>query len=300
MTDTLRRTVWSTISDAIIEDVEKAAERRASAEAAQRSRVRAHFIRTLHDGLYKAEPTRLDHLLFPNCDDFLQLDSVRPHWQDDKRRRTTIDEAAWEAALPDVEADIEEAKHVNKVRRFHTLLKLLRRAKIPIDNLNELVERSTLPPHGCDFETDITPEEMEPILSLYVAQTLCIHRDCSSTHSLFDVFGHEDDNHDRSGSNSMLSYKWMRIVREVAEQVGLDVLEVTEEELEALGPAFECTDCAEVMVHSRWVGRDGVPHAILPIKASDFTWSELVSLIVSPLPLFAVRRALRLADHFAL
>ncbi|ORY88612.1 hypothetical protein BCR35DRAFT_219064 [Leucosporidium creatinivorum] len=66
------------------------------------------------------------------------------------------------------------------------------------------------------------------------------------------------------------------MVQELVEQAGLDVLRVTEEELEALGPAFECEDCAEVIVHRRWASEDEPPEAVLPIKTFDLTWSELV------------------------
>ncbi|ORY88613.1 hypothetical protein BCR35DRAFT_219067 [Leucosporidium creatinivorum] len=144
-------------------------------------------------------------MLFPDQDHFLRLNAVRPHWEVDARRRQVVDEVAWETALPNIKADIEEAKHVNRVRHFHQLLKTLRQARVPIDNLDDLFERSTLPT-SC-IETDITPEEMEPILSLYVAQTLCTDEGCFSTHSLFDTFSHEDLKHGGSTSNSHLLYK---------------------------------------------------------------------------------------------
>jgi hypothetical protein len=65
----------------------------------------------------------------------------------------------------------------------------------------------------------------------------------------------------------------------MAEQTGLDVLEVKEEDLEGLGPFFECSDCAEVMLYNRWRSKDYPPEAIRPIKTFDFTWSELVSTL---------------------
>lgn len=194
--------------------------------------------------LYMTQLTRIDQTLFPDSKNFLQLDSVRPHWAVDARQRTVIDNEAWELALPDIKAEIEDFKHFSRVKHLHKLPKVLCRARVPLADLDELVKRSTLPQSWRDCETDITAEEMDPVLSLYVAQPLCTHARCYSTHSLFDIFHHEDLKHSGSSSALILSYKWAKVVREMAEETGLDVLEVKEEDLESLGPVFECTDCA--------------------------------------------------------
>lgn len=124
--------------------------------------------------------------------------------------------------------------------------------------------------------TDITEEEMGSIFSLYLARSICIHEDCCSTRSFAEDFAHVAEHH--SGHQySKRPSDWTTVVGKVVKETGLDPLTVSEEEMELLGGVFECRDCSAVLRQPIWPASRA---SVLPIRATNLTWSDLVSSIV--------------------
>ncbi|ORY88623.1 hypothetical protein BCR35DRAFT_219205 [Leucosporidium creatinivorum] len=267
--------IWSNISPTIISDVEDNQWNRQRAEASERRSEREYQVFKLRNGLIEQQPSLLDKSVFPSVETFLSFASVRPHWVSDEGERYDVDEDAWNASLPEIEAQVKESQYLNTVNRFHELGKQLLEARIPVPGLEELVKRaSAVPVEGFKVKrssdmTDLTREEMEPLFELYLASRVCRNEGCCQTFAFAEAWEHGEKRNGywgRERHECGTSVRWMGIVAGIVREVGLDLVGVREEELKALGERFECWHCSAVLEKGK----------VLPIRTGELSWSMLL------------------------
>lgn len=222
----------------------------------------------------------MEKATFPSLPIFVDLPSVQQHLRPEQLDGYTIDQELWLASLDDILADVTQRKKEEKARYFVKMARPLLTAKVPIPNLEQLVQKAESewdPATKRNTPPTITEDEMDSFFAHPLARLLCSRGvNCMSSYAYPEIRLHEHSQHGGNYNISFGSSKWIVAVRKMIEQAGLDENRFEEKQLEALGEVWECRGCKVegIRAFTPW-GQPQVP--VVPVQKTKLTWSRLVS-----------------------
>lgn len=239
---------------------------------------------------------------FPSCEVFSTLPHVEPLWVPEGAEMT---DEAWDAALPAILEDVDQARRAVKVGFARRLAGVLAQTRAAVDdvlakkleapaepvNRTAALLRATSDAHGPgldfaysvygnvaidlgDTADTVTDAEIEGLFSQLVARFATNGRD-GYKHCYFPDVCANDFGH---GFTGPVSSSWgpsltlVKQVLDVLERTGLSNDRSSEAKLEALGPVFECHWCLSSRQPSEYIS----PTIPARLKREGLLWSEMV------------------------